>query len=49
MLTIAETYDTPPREQREAGLKGLDRSLVPWAGALRAFLLHGARSSWLPG
>lgn len=49
VLTITETYDTPPPEQREARLKEVDRSLVPWAAALRAFLLHGARWGWLPG
>ena len=49
VLTITETYDTPPPEQREARLKEVDRSLVPWAAALRAFLLHGARWGRLPG
>jgi hypothetical protein len=49
ILTITETYDTPPPQEREARLKEVDRSLVPWAAALRAFLLHGARWGWLPG
>jgi hypothetical protein len=47
--TITETYDTPPPEQREARLKEVDRSLLPWAAALRAFVLHGAHWDWLPG
>jgi hypothetical protein len=49
VLTITETYDTPPPEKREARLIKVDRSLVPWAAALRAFVLHGARWDWLPG
>ncbi len=43
VLTITEVYDTPPQAERERRLAEVDRSLVPWAAALRAYLLQRAR------
>jgi hypothetical protein len=49
VLTITEIYDTPPEERREEALKEVDRSLLPWAAALRAYLRNRRRWGWLPG
>jgi hypothetical protein len=43
VLTITEVYDTPAEAERERRLAEVDRSLVPWAAALRAHLLQRAR------
>jgi hypothetical protein len=49
VLTITEVYDTPAEAERERRLAEVDRSLVPWAAALRAHLLHHARWGNWPG
>jgi hypothetical protein len=49
VLTITEAYDTPSEAQRDEKLKEVDRSLLPWAAALRAYLIDRARWRWLPG
>jgi hypothetical protein len=49
VLTITEIYDTPGEEERARRLTEVDRSLVPWAAALRAHLLRKARWGNLPG
>lgn len=48
LLTITETYAAPPAAG-EARLAEVDRSLVPWAAALRAHLLRQSRWGKLPG
>jgi hypothetical protein len=49
VLTITERYDTPSEHEREQRLKEVDHSLLPWAAALRGYLLSRARWRWLPG
>lgn len=49
VLTITDIYDTPPEEKREERLKEVDHSLLPWAAALRGYVLNRARWGWLPG
>lgn len=49
VLTITEVYDTPAEAERERRLAEVDRSLVPWAAALRAHLLQRARWGKWPG
>lgn len=49
VLTITEVYATPAGEGREERLAEIDRSLVPWAAALRTHLLRRARWGGLPG
>jgi hypothetical protein len=49
VLTITEVYDTPAPEERESRLPEVDRSLMPWAAALRRHLLRRQRWGRLPG
>lgn len=49
ILTITEIYATPGEEERVRRLTEVDRSLVPWAAALRAHLLRRARWGSIPG
>lgn len=49
ILTITETYAPAGEEDREHRLAQIDRSLVPWAAALRKHLLRRARWGVLPG
>jgi hypothetical protein len=48
-LTITETYDTPRDAEREAYLRQVDRSLIPWAAAIRDHLRNRVRWGWVPG
>lgn len=45
-LTITEDYSGVGEEERKARLNEVDKSLVPWAGALQEFLLRWKRWSW---
>lgn len=49
VLTITEVYDTPAPDERERRLQEVDRSLMPWAAALRQHLLRRRRWGGLPG
>lgn len=49
VLRITEVYDTPAPAKQEQGLKEVDRSLVPWAAALRKYLSRRARWAGMPG
>jgi len=44
-LTIIEDYDQLPKEERQARLHEVDRSLVKWANDLQAYLMHWRRWS----
>jgi len=48
-LKITETYATPAGEELAQRLAEVDRSLVPWAAALRVQLLRRARWGGVPG
>lgn len=48
LLTITEHYH-PVRDESDARLKEVDRSLVPWAAAIRRHLAGLARYGRLPG
>lgn len=49
LMVITESYYTPGSEEQEQRLAEVDRSLLPWAAALRVHLLRRARWSGLPG
>lgn len=49
VITITESYTTPGSEEQERRLAEVDRSLTPWAAALRAHLLRRARWGGMPG
>lgn len=48
-LTLSDHYDTPPEAERAQRLEEVDRSLLPWAAAVRAQLRRQRRCGWLPG
>lgn len=48
ILTLSEHYDTPPEAERAQRLNEVDRSLLPWAAALRAHLRRERRWGRLP-
>jgi hypothetical protein len=45
-LTLKDYYHTPPLPEQEARLLEVDRSLVPWAAAVHAYLNGLHRWSW---
>lgn len=49
VMTITESYNTPGGEEQERRLAEVDRSLTPWAAALRTHLLRRARWGGMPG
>lgn len=49
ILAITESYCTPDNDEQALRLTEVDRSLTPWAAALRAHLLRRARWSGVPG
>lgn len=49
VLTITEVYDTPAADERERRLPEVDRSLMPWAAALRRHLVSRRRWGGWPG
>lgn len=49
ILVITESYRTPDKDEQERVLDEVDRSLTPWAAALRAHLLRRVRWRGLPG
>jgi hypothetical protein len=48
-LTITDDYDRLPEQERQQRVGEVDRSLVAWRDALRAYFLRMKRWSWLPG
>lgn len=49
VLTLSDHYETPPEAERAQRLEEVDRSLLPWAAALRAHLRRERRWGRLPG